>query len=176
MNKQEILDRIEPLFFDRAFAEVSMDDVARSLDIKKASLYYHFPSKDGMFTDLVERSFGRYAPLFESELERHIGEPRQLLDRLTVLPAESRTLFPILTQRGYCRIEAIRDRILVLESQLLERFSAALSVHYGMEPARAGLLFLFVDGLAKRRCLGCRPDRSAAALDEAVRMFFSSQQ
>lgn len=58
--KTPLLDKIEILFFENAFAEVSMDDVAKNLDMKKASLYYHFPSKESMFIDVLDSSFKKY--------------------------------------------------------------------------------------------------------------------
>jgi len=69
--KIEILEKIEDLFFENAFAEVSMDDIAKNLNMKKASLYYHFPSKESMFIDVLEHSFKKYKKyineLFESD-------------------------------------------------------------------------------------------------------------
>jgi AcrR family transcriptional regulator len=48
MTKQEILEKIEPLFFQKSFKEISMQEIADTLEMKKASLYYHFPSKESL--------------------------------------------------------------------------------------------------------------------------------
>ena len=76
--KTEILEKIEILFSENAFAEVSMDDVAKKLDMKKASLYYHFSSKEQMFIEVLEYSFGKYQTYLE-ELLAHSELPVLLL-------------------------------------------------------------------------------------------------
>jgi AcrR family transcriptional regulator len=56
----DILSKIEELFFAQAFSDLSMEDIAKGLNMKKASLYYHFASKDEMFARVLEYSFNRY--------------------------------------------------------------------------------------------------------------------
>lgn len=55
-----MFDTIESLFFDTAFSDLSMDEIAKALDIKKASLYYHFPSKEQMFLETLAHSYEKY--------------------------------------------------------------------------------------------------------------------
>lgn len=121
--KSDILEKIETLFWEHAFAEVSMDDIARKLEMKKASLYYHFPSKEQMFQEVLEFSFGKYreflmaifselppAPLHEGDKEntslveggaevRSGGSLDEMLTRLILFPLESQNLFAIVSQK-----------------------------------------------------------------------------
>ncbi|HRI36469.1 MAG TPA: TetR/AcrR family transcriptional regulator [bacterium] len=160
MNKIEILDRIEPLFFERAFAEVSMDDIASMLEIKKASVYYHFDSKESLFSSLLERSFERYIESLDSALAASGSHPPKLLERLVNLPSESRNLFAVVSQRGYCRVPAMRSRIRLLENTVMERFHTFLAHRYGFEQTRSAALYLLVDAIAKRICLHeCHDDQ-----------------
>lgn len=60
MKKVEILKKIEPLFYEKSYKEVSLQNIADIFDIKKSSLYYYFNSKEDMFLDLLEYSFNKY--------------------------------------------------------------------------------------------------------------------
>jgi AcrR family transcriptional regulator len=67
--KTPLLEKIETLFWQNSFAEVSMDEVAKRLDMKKASLYYHFASKEVMFIEVLEYSFLKYKTYLEELLQ-----------------------------------------------------------------------------------------------------------
>src|SRR5574343_472463 len=56
-SKSEILRKIEDLFYAKSFSDLSMDEIALALEMKKASLYYHYPSKEAMFTEILYESY-----------------------------------------------------------------------------------------------------------------------
>lgn len=174
MNKQEILTQIEPLFFEKAFAEVSMDDIASALNIKKASLYYHFPSKETLFLEVLTLSFERYKKAFEEILIQENLSPETLIKNLVQLPLESKNLFSIVTQRGYCQIDAIRKEIVILETQIMVLFQNFLLQKYTLTQERSSALFMLIDALAKRKCLSddCTQERMDSIIQEVVRCFF----
>ena len=60
MKKPELLRTIETLFWENSFSDLSMDQIAAHLGMKKASLYYHFPSKEAMFVAVLEQSYEVY--------------------------------------------------------------------------------------------------------------------
>lgn len=60
MKKIEILEKIEPLFFEKSYQSVSLKEIADIFEIKKSSLYYYFESKENMFLDLLDYSFNKY--------------------------------------------------------------------------------------------------------------------
>ncbi|MDP2396133.1 MAG: helix-turn-helix domain-containing protein [bacterium] len=64
--KTKLLEKIETLFWENSFADVTMDEIARELGMKKASVYYHFPSKEEMFIEVLEYSFNRYKLFIEA--------------------------------------------------------------------------------------------------------------
>jgi AcrR family transcriptional regulator len=57
MTKKDILKRIEELFYEKSFKEVSMQNIANEIGMKKASLYHHFSSKDILIKDVLDESF-----------------------------------------------------------------------------------------------------------------------
>ena len=50
MKKDEILDKALELFANKGYFGTSMDDIAKAVGIKKASLYSHYSGKEGIFT------------------------------------------------------------------------------------------------------------------------------
>jgi TetR/AcrR family transcriptional regulator len=54
-RKTGITDAAERLFFLRGYEDVSMDDIARSVELNKATLYRYFENKDTLFATIVLR-------------------------------------------------------------------------------------------------------------------------
>lgn len=50
-----ILATAERLLDDRAFSEISVDDLARGAGLSRPTFYFYFPSKDAVLLTLVER-------------------------------------------------------------------------------------------------------------------------
>lgn len=54
-RKKEILDAAELLFFSRNYDDVSMDDIAREVELNKATLYLYFENKEALYAGIVLR-------------------------------------------------------------------------------------------------------------------------
>ncbi len=61
LKPRAILDAAGELFLAQGFAAVSMDAVARQAGVSKATLYAHFPGKDGLFAAVVAERCDRMA-------------------------------------------------------------------------------------------------------------------
>lgn len=57
-----ILDAAEKLFADYGFAGTAVRDIASAVDLNPASLYNHFPSKEGIYEAVIDRGL---QPIFE---------------------------------------------------------------------------------------------------------------
>jgi AcrR family transcriptional regulator len=57
-RKTEIIDAAERLFFSRGYDDVSMEDIARSVELNKATLYLYFENKEALFATIVLRGIG----------------------------------------------------------------------------------------------------------------------
>jgi AcrR family transcriptional regulator len=57
-RKSGIIDAAERLFFSRRYEDVSMDDIAREVELNKATLYLYFENKEALFATLVLRGIG----------------------------------------------------------------------------------------------------------------------
>ena len=56
-SKQRILKTASDLFSEFGFLGVSMEDIAKHLNVTKAALYYHFRSKKELYIQVLEESF-----------------------------------------------------------------------------------------------------------------------
>lgn len=54
-RKKEILDAAESLFFTHDYEDVSMDSIARDVELNKATLYLYFKNKESLFYSVVLR-------------------------------------------------------------------------------------------------------------------------
>jgi len=54
-RKTGIIDAAERLFFSRGYEDVSMDDIAREVELNKATIYLYFKNKETLFATIVLR-------------------------------------------------------------------------------------------------------------------------
>ncbi len=77
-RRDEILDEATRLFAERGYEGASMADLAEAVGMRKASLFYHFASKEVLYSAVIERllvSFGiaiQSASLTEGSFEERL--------------------------------------------------------------------------------------------------------
>lgn len=141
--------------------------------MKKASLYYHFPSKEAMFTEILSDSFDRYR---ESVLKNLSLEPAELVRNFVESSSENRNLFSVASQKGYCRIDSVKDKIVSLKTSLSAECSEALAERFGWSQTKTELFLSLADSLAQKRCGGgCEDPLPSEIVTETVALFFSKQ-
>lgn len=86
-TKQRVLNVAEALFMERGYSAITLRDIADALEIKQASLYYHFPDgKEQIFTAVAGQVFTRHQVAIEAAIESVTGKPEtRLADRLGVV-------------------------------------------------------------------------------------------
>lgn len=68
--RDRVLDAAEALFAEDGYKAATMQDIADTLDIRQASLYYHFPEgKEQLFVAVAERRFERHRAGIEAALD-----------------------------------------------------------------------------------------------------------
>jgi AcrR family transcriptional regulator len=60
IRKDAILQQARHLFSTKGYAETSMDDIAHSNHMQKASLYHYFKSKQQILQEMIELEGGRW--------------------------------------------------------------------------------------------------------------------
>jgi len=74
MTKQLILERALEFFTERGYEGASMEDIARAVGIRKASLYAHFEGKERIFLavfDDVLEEYARFVDALTAPSEEH---------------------------------------------------------------------------------------------------------
>lgn len=61
MKKIEILNKALELFAHQGYYGTSMEDIAKAVGIKKASLYSHYSGKECIFTSVFDRILNNYS-------------------------------------------------------------------------------------------------------------------
>lgn len=70
-SRQRLLDTAQALFHERGYRGVTMQDIARQLGIRQASLYYHVPDgKEQLFVEMAMRNFEQHRIGLQAALDR----------------------------------------------------------------------------------------------------------
>jgi len=56
MTRDELIETAAQVFRQKGFHGASMEDIARTVELKKASLYHHFTSKQEILFEILERA------------------------------------------------------------------------------------------------------------------------
>lgn len=59
-RKNAIIDAAEKLFFSRGFDSVSMEEIAKEVELGKGTLYLYFKSKDSLFFAIISRKWAEF--------------------------------------------------------------------------------------------------------------------
>jgi|SRR5208282_4032925 len=81
-TRQRILDAAYVLFRRKGYTRVSMDEVAGAATLTKRTLYYHFKSKDGLLTAVLEGQHRLALAAFRTFGARLSGSPEAMIDAL----------------------------------------------------------------------------------------------
>ncbi|NLV27203.1 MAG: TetR/AcrR family transcriptional regulator [Methanomicrobiales archaeon] len=71
-RRTEILDAAERLFFSRSYEAVVMDEIAREVELNKATIYLYFKNKEALYASIVLRGIKilkeKYTECMEKEV------------------------------------------------------------------------------------------------------------
>lgn len=67
-RRKEIIRAAERLFYVKGFDKVTMDEIAREVDVSKGSLYLHFKNKNSLFFGIVAQMHKESMQLLEERL------------------------------------------------------------------------------------------------------------
>ncbi|MBT2535432.1 TetR/AcrR family transcriptional regulator [Arthrobacter sp. ISL-69] len=170
------LDQVMTLFWQRGYAETSLDHIVSATGLGKGSLYGTFGGKPELFRRSLDRYAGTYGLQYEAALSGRATPALAIQAFFDVVLA--RIADPILP--GGCLIalsamaaptldEASRDHVRSLLDRQRQRVQAALE---GSTPDAAGLALFVVStnqALAVMDRAGARADELAGIASVAVR-------
>jgi AcrR family transcriptional regulator len=147
-RKEEILDVATRLFAERGYEGTSMNDVAERVGMRKASLFYHFATKDSLYEAVLDRLVANVQAALE-EIYASSGTYAERVDAVTD------TMVRVLGSQPYAArllMREVMDWGPVIRGKLLDRILLALEA--GAAWMRAGQeAGAFVDGDAKQYVL-----------------------
>lgn len=77
-TRERILNYAVDLFAEKGYKGTSMREIAEAATVSKASIYYHFASKEELYRFMITRDFEQLKAYIE-ELKERAGEPETLL-------------------------------------------------------------------------------------------------
>ncbi|MBB4929736.1 AcrR family transcriptional regulator [Lipingzhangella halophila] len=92
-TRSRIRETALELFASQGVDKTSLREIAERLDITKAALYYHFPSKKDLLTELIQPLFDDVETLLDDAERTGDLAPRVLLGRYFDVTARHRALF-----------------------------------------------------------------------------------
>jgi TetR/AcrR family fatty acid metabolism transcriptional regulator len=133
-TRERILEAAEAVFADNGYHDAIVDEIGRRTSLSKGGLYFHFPSKEGLFFAVLDRLADRLV----KKAEQAAGKEAAALDRaenalravLTTL-SRKRQLARLLMVQGYSmgnQFERKRAEIFDRFAQVIEaelRFAEA---------------------------------------------------
>ncbi len=150
MLKKDILTNIETLFYNKSFSNVSMSEIATSLDIKKASLYYYFPSKEVLVSELLEFSFQEYKFFLLDILEKSL---EVFIQDFIQYPKKSKNVFSVIAQNGYSEYKDTIEIIQQKQREIFDIICDSLQKKYAMSKERSFVLLCLLEEIGRKKCL-----------------------
>jgi TetR/AcrR family transcriptional regulator, cholesterol catabolism regulator len=84
MTRDGILEAAAQIFSEKGYHAASMQDIAQSVDLQKASLYYHFPSKQEILLAVLNRALDILIANMQQVLELPYPPDRKLRQAMLV--------------------------------------------------------------------------------------------
>jgi AcrR family transcriptional regulator len=165
-TREEIREVALQLFATKGFEQTSLREIAERLDITKAALYYHFPSKDELLGDIVEPLVTDLAG-FLAEAARLLRQgERAVLEAYFDLCQRYRLLF-----RGVLHDLTVLAKVRILPEVLQRRAELDRILVGSDDPADLSRAVVALGGLQDCAVLMDDPVESyrTAAIDAALR-------
>lgn len=103
-KKEQILEAARDIFFKKSFYEATMDDIAQLSGIKKSTIYYYFPSKIDLASQLLEANVEKIFEKFNEiiSITNNIKQRIELIvDFYINLLEKNSKIFIIIQRIGY---------------------------------------------------------------------------
>ncbi len=169
MRKEVILEKLEKIFYEKSFSDVSMQYIANYLDIRKASVYYYFSSKERLIKDVLNYSFDNYKIFIKNLPTNNL---KNLIYDFIKFPNKSKNVFSVITQKWYCNKQELKDIIQEKQKDILELLYLNLITNYKFSKEKSFLFISLLDDLSKKRCIFGDCDMNIKSLiNEIIKIF-----
>lgn len=80
INRKDIVDAAERLFFSKGYENTSMDEVAKEAEFSKRTVYVYFNSKEQIYFEIMIRGYGRLIEMIEKNFRE--SPPQNAIEEL----------------------------------------------------------------------------------------------
>ena len=181
---QQILDVAQSMVRNRGYSAFSYADIAKEIDIRKASIHYHFPAKEDLVQELVKRyreTLGRKCQGIEQQkitpqeqLRKFVGLYRDGLKNNQICLCGMLTAdFVVLNSEIQAEIKTFFAAAELWLSRLLKRGNEAKAWQCSQSfEAEAKSIIAMLQGA---QLLARASDKSAEAFDQLVAEFLNDK-
>ena len=85
VKKNNIIKIAANLFSQKSFHDVTMDEIAEKVGVAKGTIYLYFSSKDNLYLEILEHTFGSIEALLEKEVNTALLAPEKLKNVLAII-------------------------------------------------------------------------------------------
>jgi AcrR family transcriptional regulator len=85
VKKNNIIKIAAKLFSQKSFHDVTMDEIAEKVGVAKGTIYLYFSSKDNLYLEILEHTFGSIEALLEKEVNKASLAPEKLKKVLAIV-------------------------------------------------------------------------------------------
>ena len=134
-NKQPIIDIASKLFSEFGFWGVSMEMIAKRLNITKPALYHHFKNKKDLYLKAVDDSFDRLMGEMKTIFINKDKQPKERLMEMSSVylkfGSQQRSFVKIITHGSFNRKDStILKYLIKLKGEMIELFENMISELY----------------------------------------------
>lgn len=174
MDKNAFISAAEKLITEQGANDFSLADLSKGMGISKGTLYYHYPTKDDLILDIMEKHMNELSKDYVEWLARHKDDKISKQRFLDVIFYKGVKLFNKSRMHIYlineCMRgnESLRKRYTELWDSWQNKLEEGLATAFPDEQDRqayAYLLMLIIDGLTVQEAL----DNSDNALNERIK-------
>ncbi len=156
--KQRVLDAAQEMFMEHGYASITLRDLADRLDMRQASLYYHFPDgKEQLYKEMAERVFRVHSVGMRSVISQAEEDLRSQLHAVALWFAQNRPVnvmgmmyadLPALSRRRAQELaQTAYEALFFPLSDIFRAAQARGEVREGNPEMLAGFFLALMDGI-----------------------------
>jgi AcrR family transcriptional regulator len=121
LTREGIIEAAARIFSQKGFHATSMQDIAEAVDLQKASLYYHFASKQEILAEILDRALDLINSRLEIVLSQSLS-PDEKLRRAMVSYLETITENQNLSAVLLLELKSLDPELKTLHASRIEKF------------------------------------------------------
>jgi AcrR family transcriptional regulator len=72
-RREQLLKAAQTFFVRKGYRATTTEAIARRAGLTKGALYFHFPSKEAVFSELIKQASDQFAAAFEPDVDRYLS-------------------------------------------------------------------------------------------------------